>query len=337
MWRDPHTVQLGTDPAQAVVLELPHPAAARLLDLLDGSHTDRAICAEMARIGMPETDVQIVLNALVEAGLVVAAHSLLPSALPAEHRHRVAAEAAALALRFRDRSASPAAILRRRYRSRVIIAGAGPFPPLLISALLHAGVGTVGQVTEPGAAAISVDPTPFTTPAGQHSPAQRGAGQDSATQGGAGKSSGQGGRAGTVRGDDAFVVQIGPMGRVAVRGSRRRRPLLAIGVRDGVAIVGPLVPVAGGPCLRCLDLHRTDRDPAWPRLAAQLAEQDTDPVPCAAATILSAAGLAAAEILTYLDGGEPSTIGSTIEINGGGPWRRRSWAPHASCDCTSRK
>jgi bacteriocin biosynthesis cyclodehydratase domain-containing protein len=127
------------------------------------------------------------------------------------------------------------------------------------------------------------------------------------------------------------------MGRVSVRGSRRRRPLLALSVRDGVAIVGPLVPAAGGPCLRCLDLHRTDRDPAWPRLAAQLAEQDTEPVPCAAATILSAAGLAAAEILAYLDGGEPSTVGSTVEINGVGPWRRRSWAPHAACDCTRRR
>jgi bacteriocin biosynthesis cyclodehydratase domain-containing protein len=113
--------------------------------------------------------------------------------------------------------------------------------------------------------------------------------------------------------------------------------LLALSVRDGVAIVGPLVPATGGPCLRCLDLHRTDRDPAWPRLAAQIAEQDTDPVPCAAATILSAAGLAAAEILAYVDGGEPSTVGSTVEINGSGPWRRRSWAPHSACDCTRRK
>jgi hypothetical protein len=314
LWRDPHTVQLGTDPAQAMVLELPHPAAAKLLDLLDGSHTERAISAEMGRIGMSDIDVQIVLGALAEAGLVVAAHSLLPAALPAEHRRRVAAEAAALALRFRDRSVSPAAILRRRYRSRVIIAGSGPFLPLLTSALLTAGVGTVGQITEPGAAATAVDLE--TTPDPPAEP---------------------GGRTRRVRADDAFVVQIGRMSRVPVRGSRRRRPLLAIGVRDGIAIVGPLVPAAGGPCLRCLDLHRTDRDPAWPRLAAQLAEQDTDPVPCAAATTLSAAGLAAAEILAYLDGGEPSTIGSTVEINGGDPWRRRSWAPHAACDCTRRK
>jgi hypothetical protein len=191
LWRDPHTVQLGTDPAQAVVLELPHPAAAKLLDLLDGAHTERAILAEMGRIGMSGTDVQIVLGALSEAGLVVAAHSLLPSALPAEHRRRVAAEAAALALRTRDRAASPATILRRRYHSRVIIAGSGPFTPLLTSALLAAGVGTVGHVTEPGAAATPVDPADGGNGAG----------------GGALEGSGHRGRARTVREDDAFVVQ----------------------------------------------------------------------------------------------------------------------------------
>ncbi len=325
LWRDPHTVQLGTDPGQAVVLELPHPAAAKLLDLLDGSHTEHAISTEMARIGMSDIDVQVVLSALAEAGLVVAAHSLMPSALPAEHRRRVAAEAAALALRFRDRADSPASILRRRYRSRVIIAGSGPFAPVLTSALLAAGVGTVGQVTVPGAAAIPADPldldAALTAPSAEAAPAESGAGK----------------KARRVRGEDAFVVQIGLTGQVPVRGARQRRPLLAIGVRDGVAIVGPLVPVTGGPCLRCLDLHRTDRDPAWPRLASQLAERDTDPVPCGAATILSASGIATAEILAYLDGGEPSTIGSTVEINGAGPWRRRSWTPHSACDCNRRR
>ena len=34
---------------------------------------------------------------------------------------------------------------------------------------------------------------------------------------------------------------------------------------------GPLVTPGRGPCLRCLDLHRCDRDPAWPALLAQLA------------------------------------------------------------------
>jgi bacteriocin biosynthesis cyclodehydratase domain-containing protein len=302
LWRDRHTVQLGTDPEQAMVLEFPHPAAAKLLELLDGSRTERAITDEMGRIGMPAADVHEILTAMIEAGLVVAAHTLMPSALPADQRKRIGREATALALRFRERPASPATILRRRYAARVIIADDGPFARLLAPALLEAGVGKVGRVTEAGGAATSVA-------SGQSTP---------------------------IRADDAFVVQVGRMTRIAIRGSRQRNPHLAIGVRDGVAIVGPLVPPTGGPCLRCLDLHRADRDPAWPRLAAQLADKHAEPTPCTAATLLTAAGFAAAEVLTYLDGGLPSTIGTTVEINGALPWRRRTWTPHARCDCTRR-
>ncbi|MFD0595866.1 hypothetical protein ACFQZ4_29140 [Catellatospora coxensis] len=35
--------------------------------------------------------------------------------------------------------------------------------------------------------------------------------------------------------------------------------------------------------------------------------------------------------------GAPSTVGTTVEINGGLPWRRRSWSPHPACDCTRRR
>ncbi|MFC7763879.1 hypothetical protein ACFQY4_42105 [Catellatospora bangladeshensis] len=123
---------------------------------------------------------------------------------------------------------------------------------------------------------------------------------------------------------------------VSSRGTRRRVPHLALAVRDGIAVVGPLVPASGGPCLRCLDLHRTDRDPDWPALAAQLAAGPGRD-PCAAATRLTAAGFAAAEVLAYLDGAEPTTVGTTVEINGVRPWRRRTWTPHPACDCTRRR
>ncbi len=302
LWRDRHTVQLGTDPDQAMLLEFPHPAAAKLLELLDGSHTETAIVAQMGRIGMAAGDVHDILTEMIEAGLVVAAHTLMPPALPAGQRKRIAREAGALALRFRDRPTSPATILRRRYAARVIIADDGPIAAVLAPALLEAGVGKVGRVTQAGGTATSVE-------SGQSKP---------------------------VRTEDAFVVQVGRMARVPVRGARQRNPHLAITVRDAVAIVGPLVPPTGGPCLRCLELHRTDRDPAWPRLADQLAQAPPEPVPLASATLLTAAGFAAAEILAYLDGGLPGTIGTTVEITGGAPWRRRTWTAHATCDCTRR-
>lgn len=303
LWRSPHAVQLGTDPGQAMVLELPHPAAAQLLDLLDGSRTEQAIIAEMTRLGLACDEARKLLADLVEAGIVVGAHTLMPPALPAELRDRIATEAAALALRFRECPGTPAAILRRRYDARVIVAGEGSFATLMITTLGEAGIGSVVAISKPGGPAIPV--------ISARPGAEPGAAREPGT---------------------SFVVQIGWMSRAPQR-CARGLPHLTVGVRDGVAIVGPLVPVDDGPCLRCIDLHRTDRDPAWPRLAAQLVRT---PAPCAAATLHTAAGFAAAEVLAFLDGGQPSTIGTTVEINGVAPWRRRMWSIHPKCGCAER-
>lgn len=303
MWRDRRTVQLGTDPELARVLELPHRSAARLLELLDGSRTERALVAEMGRLGMGPADVHAVLDTLAEAGLVVPAQTLMPAALPPGRREKLADEAAALALRRAETAGTPARVLQRRARARVIVAGTDRLARLVAAVLSDAGVGKVGLVASPGDAA--------TVSTGGERPE------------------------GTLRATDAtFRVQVGYA--VSSRGTRRRVPHLALAVRDGVAVVGPLVPAAGGPCLRCLDLHRTDRDPGWPALAAQLAAGPGRD-PCPAATRLTAAGFAAAEALAYLDGAEPTTVGTTVEINGVRPWRRRTWTPHPACDCTRRR
>ena len=50
-------------------------------------------------------------------------------------------------------------------------------------------------------------------------------------------------------------------------------PHLPMRVRaTGASVVGPLVIPGRTSCLVCADLHRTDRDPVWPALAAQLRE-----------------------------------------------------------------
>jgi hypothetical protein len=112
---------------------------------------------------------------------------------------------------------------------------------------------------------------------------------------------------------------------------RRRQAHLAVTVREGTAVVGPLVPPTGAPCLNCVDLHRRERDADWPQLAAQLTTPTAEP--CAVATVLSAAGYVTAEALAYLDGGRPATLGATVEIAGPSGARRRSWPPHPACSC----
>jgi len=100
-----------------------------------------------------------------------------------------------------------------------------------------------------------------------------------------------------------------------------------------------------GPCLRCLDLHRTDRDPLWPVVLAQaLAER---PVPEETASSQLAAALAALQVLAQLDGGadrhastpgsptRPAAFAATLEIElPEGLVSRREWPAHPSCGCT---
>jgi bacteriocin biosynthesis cyclodehydratase domain-containing protein len=51
---------------------------------------------------------------------------------------------------------------------------------------------------------------------------------------------------------------------------RRDIPHLPIAFSDRQVSVGPMIEPGSGPCLFCLDLARTDEDPAWPAMATQL-------------------------------------------------------------------
>ncbi len=70
-------------------------------------------------------------------------------------------------------------------------------------------------------------------------------------------------------------------------------PHLPVRVRDGVGLVGPLVIPGMTSCLGCADLHRSDRDAAWPALAAQLRDTVGN---ADRATVLATAALALNQI-----------------------------------------
>ena len=241
------------------------------------------------------------------------------------------AEAAALALRGTDAPATPAQILRRRRAARIVVTGHGRLAAPVALTLAAAGVGHVRPAL-PGPA-LPADPilTLMAPDAGD----SLGAAIARAIE-----RTAPGTRTGPVQDREAsFVVQVGspaPATLAAARYAHRRVPYLAVGLRDGTATVGPLVPPAGTPCLNCVDLHRADRDPDWPALAAQLAGPPVDE-PYAITTAIIAAGVAAAEVLQYLDGGAPETLGATLEVTGSAPPRRRSWPPHPRCHCARRR
>jgi hypothetical protein len=113
----------------------------------------------------------------------------------------------------------------------------------------------------------------------------------------------------------------------------RRVPHLALAVRGDLAVVGPLVVPGRTACLHCLYLHRCDRDPRWPVLAAQLTTGPEEGH-CSAAVAAVAAGVAALQVLGHLDGGEPEALSATLELGSPGRLvRRRTWPPHPRCGC----
>jgi bacteriocin biosynthesis cyclodehydratase domain-containing protein len=335
LWRDRTTLQLGTDPDRAIIVEFTQPVSARILGLLNGARTERAIFTDAAALGVPTDEVAAVLAALRQAGVLIDARALLPPGVPQPRRGRLAAEATALAARRvvgagSPDTSTPSQALRRRALSRVLVTGQARLAAPIAATLAAAGVGHVatrvpgtvsGDDVVPGGLSVADVGRPAAEAAREV--ITRVAPEVHVTP---------------LRPDDVtLVVRVGsdpaPAALVARAYTRRRLPHLAVAVRDGAVVVGPFVPPAGSPCLACLDLHRLDRDPAWATLAAQLATAPPPGQACAATTTLIGVGHAVAEVLSYLDGGSPRTRGATIEIDGAGGERRRSWPPHPKCDC----
>jgi hypothetical protein len=117
---------------------------------------------------------------------------------------------------------------------------------------------------------------------------------------------------------------------------RFARPHLNVTASEGIGVVGPLVWPGVTACLRCLDLTRAERDPAWPLLLAQLSCRSVDPPACDPVLAAAVAAQAAAMVVAFADGGGPAqaAVNGTLELVAPGwQWRRRSWRPHPACCC----
>lgn len=121
-----------------------------------------------------------------------------------------------------------------------------------------------------------------------------------------------------------------------------RIPHLPVCVRDGTGLVGPLVIPGVTSCLGCADLYRSDRDAAWPAVAAQL----RDAVGSAdRATMLGTAALALSQVDRVIQavqesddpsraGDPPPTLDTTLEFDvRTGSTTSRRWSRHPRCPC----
>lgn len=319
LWRSPRVVQLELGTRRIIVENVEPQQLTALLWRAAGS--PRAAGAPEAPEGLPElTDV------LDKAGFLTSA-DCEPSGPPLTPA-RLTADLGVLRAQFADRAHE---VLRARRAAAVAVHGTSRLATSVAATFAAAGVGWVqlvhgGEVSASDACPGGVTPADegrrFVVAADE---AVRRYGPDTETR-----------PLPPERPADLVVLTDPAPVDTALRSAlhQDRLPHLRAGVDGLRAIVGPLVLPGRTSCLRCADLHRTDRDPAWPALAVQLAARPRRRISSDVALCVATAGVAAGQALAYLDGQRPTTVGATLE------WqlpdwrlRRRSWPAHHGCDC----
>lgn len=354
LWRDHTTLQLGLSPVHGAVVAGLRDGDDVVLAALDGRH-DLGQLHEIARTrSVPGSRVDQLVRLLADAGVLVRPavdRAYLARIGPAATR-RLAPDATSWALAYGD-AVDPVTLLARRAGARVVVDGLGRLGAAVAVTLAAAGVGRV-EGSDSGA----VRPQDV-LPSG-HAAADVGLARVTSLRRALARAIGSdaGHHGGTVTDEAPTDREAPPPERpgespdlvVLVRDDavelaaaddllHREVAHLAVVVAAERVVVGPLVRPGRGPCLRCLHLHRCDRDPAWPQLAAQLASgppPGSDPCRGESASATAAAGLVALQALTHLDGVvTPVSAGRTLDLTlPDGLVERRRWAAHPRCGCT---
>jgi hypothetical protein len=375
VWRDRDTLQIGIDSRRAVALT-GMAGAAWVIGLLDGSRDRAQVVQTAADHGIPAETTERVLALLATAGALDDFPAGTLRLLPPPLRARLAAELAAASLAHRDGDGG-ARTLARRLTAQVRIHGAGAVGTGIASLLTSSGVGQVtradapehpqklqstpngpgtlrpgvpsaggdGSGEPPPGTARPAEPQPSTgrprnqqTSTGRPGNPQPSTGRPRNQQTGTGRR-GKPGKAppSMALPDLAILVGRHPMERRASL-MRDHVPHLAVAADEAIGVVGPLVIPGRTACLRCLDLTRAERDPAWPLILAQLEGREPDPCACDAPLAAAVAAQAAAQVLAFIDRAvaADAVVNGTLElVLPGWQWRRRTWPRHPGCSCRS--
>lgn len=109
---------------------------------------------------------------------------------------------------------------------------------------------------------------------------------------------------------------------------------LAVRIRDGRGVVGPLVLPGATSCLRCADLTRSGGDAEWPHLAAQLLDRVGAASPAVLARTSALALTELEAIFACSPRRAPDTIDATLETDPEShAVHSRRWRPHPECGC----
>lgn len=113
---------------------------------------------------------------------------------------------------------------------------------------------------------------------------------------------------------------------------RRDVPHLPVVYSDTSVSIGPMVEPGLGPCLYCLQRYRTDADPAWPALSAQLWGRRSRVESALVASEVAAK--ASRRVLARLGAGHAASAHISTEIDvESGRASTRVWRAHPQCGC----
>ena len=332
LWRDQDTLQFGVDPRRARALTGLGKAAA-IVSLLDGSRDTAEVVRTAEAYGIRQEIVYRVIELLASAGALDDFPASMRAALPDYLRARIGPELACATLAY-GHGDGGAAVLARRRVAFARIYGAGRVGACVATFLAASGVAWVSGLDTGTAEAADVPPAGLGT-------------ADVGTSKAAGVARAVHRVAPEVRtANDArrlpdLAVITGRPDQVLLTALMRDRvPHLVVHADEAIGVVGPLVLPGRSACVRCLDLSKAARDPAWPRILAQASGIAAPAATQACDTVLAAAtaALAVAQALTVIDrAGVPAAANGTLEVVlPEWQWQRRGWPPHPACTCGAR-
>jgi bacteriocin biosynthesis cyclodehydratase domain-containing protein len=327
LWRDPGTLQLGLDPRHAVMLGGVELTDAGLLELFDGTRDLDELNLAAEALGHPRERIQALVTALGDAAAIDDGSAISPVA-----DARRQPDLLSLSLLYREPGGA-ARVMSARSRASVEVLGAGRLGANIAMLLAAAGVGQL-DVTDVGPVRQA-----DVTPGGIR---RLGSRQTSRAEAVAnllpgGPSPATYAPAPSRSDTTAVLAPISSMVPPEWLGQVRHRPHLPVVIRETTALIGPFVLPGQTPCLRCVELTRGDRDPAWPMLAAQLLGHRNAVEPCDVVLASAAASIVALHVLAWLDHGidpPPPTVGGTLELSLTDlRLRRRTVTAHPGCGC----
>lgn len=112
-------------------------------------------------------------------------------------------------------------------------------------------------------------------------------------------------------------------------------PHLVVTGSSATPVVGPFVVPGTTACVRCVDAHRGEHDPRRALVVEQLAS--VPPLTSGHADVLLrsiALAWAVRDVVTFLEGGRPSTWSATVRVDADLAPAPRVWLRHPHCGCS---